>query len=48
MTKTTMMILTLACLAALGACQQTGTSPPSGSYVHQPGVGLGSPGSGAP
>ena len=48
MTKTMTTILTLACLVALGACQQSGTAPPSGSYSQKPGVGIGEPGSGAP
>jgi hypothetical protein len=48
MTRPIIMTIALACMLATAACKVTGVAPPMGSYADQPGVPLGSPGSGAP
>ncbi len=48
MIKTVIVTASLLGLLAVTACANTGIAPPSGSYVNQPGIQLGAPGSGAP
>lgn len=48
MIRTAIVTASLLGLLTASGCSTTGAAPPSGSYVTQPGIGIGAPGSGAP